>query len=118
MAARATSTSQDLVPKGLPYGSRQDTVSRMQAAEVPLTSESGGGGLPLASSPAAPPAAVAPAAPISRAELQNFDVFQNRQPTPGFRATSQRQVLLERIRQSGNQVMQSIASRMAGYKEG
>jgi len=76
-------TSQDLVPTNQPYGSRQQTVAAMEAADVPLSSEVGGGES-LSGSVAASPAAVAPANPVSRQDLANFDVFQNREPTEGF----------------------------------
>ncbi len=115
--ARATTTSEDLVPKGLPQGSRQQIRQQMQEANVPLSSE-GGGGTTLPPGAAAAPSAVAPAAPVSRAGLEGFDVFSNREPTPGFQATPQREVLFEKVRQSDNLVMQSIFQRMAGYKEG
>ncbi len=115
--ARATTTSEDLVPKGLPQGSRQQIRKQMQEADVPLSSE-GGGGAALSPGAAVSPAAVAPAAPVSRADLAGFDVFSNREPTPGFQGTPQREVMFEKVRQSDNLVMQSIFQRMAGYKEG
>ena len=110
-------SSQDLVPTNLPYGSRQQTVSQMQAADIPVSSESGGGTTPLVPT-GAPPGPVAPAAPVSRANLQNFDALSNRQPTPNFQAVPQRQVMFEQVRQSDNRVMQAIAERMVGYREG
>ena len=118
MTARATTTSEDLVPKGLPQGSRQQIRQQMQEANVPLSSEGGGGAGLSPSSAAVTPTAVAPAAPVSRGDLANFDVFANREPTAGFQATPQRQVMFEKVRQSDNLVMQSIFQRMAGYKEG
>lgn len=110
-------SSEDLVPTGLPYGSREDTVAQMKAANVPLGSASGGGAPPA---PVAAPlaAAPAPAAPVSRADLAQYDVFANREPTPQFQATPPRQVMFERVRQSENAVLKSIFERMAGYKEG
>lgn len=112
-------SSEDLVPTGLPYGSRGDTVAQMKAAGVPLGSASGGAAA-LPGPPAAvpPTAAPGPAAPVSRAELAGFDALANREPTPQFQATPPRQVMFERVRQSQNAVMQSIFERMAGYKEG
>ena len=112
-------SSEDLVPTGLPYGSRGDTVAQMKAADVPLSSESGGV-TPAGPTPTAIPPAVAPgpAAPVSRAGLAGYDVLANREPTPQFQATPPRQVMYERVRQSQNAVMQSIFERMAGYKEG
>ena len=111
-------SSEDLVPKGLPYGSRGDTVAQMKAADVPLSSASGGGALP-GPTPAVPPAAApTPAAPVSRAGLAGYDVLANREPTPQFQATPPRQVMFEKVRQSQNAVMQEIFARMPGYKEG
>ena len=111
---------EDLVPTGLPYGSRGDTVAQMKTAGVPLSSASGGGVLPGPTTAASPAAVSAPAAPVpvSRAGLESFDALANREPTPGFSATPPRQVMFEQVRQSGNAVMQSIFERMAGYKEG
>ncbi len=83
--ARATTTSEDLVPKGLPQGSRQQIRKQMQEADVPLSSE-GGGGAALSPGAAAAPAAAAPAAPVSRTDLAGFDVFANREPNPDFQA--------------------------------
>ena len=111
-------TSQDLVPTGLPYGSRQRTVAAMDAADIPLSSSEGGGGTTPLVPTGAPPGPVAPAAPVSRANLQNFDALSNRQPTPNFQAVPQRQVMFEQVRQSDNRVMQAIAERMVGYREG
>ena len=111
-------SSEDLVPKGLPYGSRQDTVAQMKAANVPLSSASGGGAPPGPASAVSPAAAPAPAAPVSRAGLAGFDVLANREPTPQFQATPPRQVMYEQVRQSANPVLQSIFERMDGYKEG
>jgi hypothetical protein len=109
---------EDLVPTGLPYGSRKDTVAQMKAADVPLGS-AGSGAVPSGSTAAVSPAAApAPAAPVSRAGLAGYDVLANREPTPQFQATPPRQVMFEQVRQSQNAVMQSIYSRMAGYKEG
>ena len=90
----------------------------MKAANVPLSSEGGGGTVSPPVTAAASPTATLPAAPVSREGLANFDVFANREPNPAFQGVPQRQVLFERIRQSDNAVMQAIAERMAGYKEG
>jgi len=116
--ARATTTSEDLVPKGLPQGGRQQIVQQMQEADVPLSSEGGGSNALAPSSNAASPGPLAPAPPVSRQDLSSFDALANRQPTEGFQATPQRQVMFEKVRQSDNLVMQSIFQRMAGYKEG
>ena len=110
-------TSQDLVPTGLPYGSRASTVARMQQAGVPLSSEGGGQPPPVAAGGAAP-TPVAPAAPVSRAGLESFDALATRAPTPGFAATPPKELLFEQVRQSGNQVMRAIFERIPGYKEG
>lgn len=80
--ARAQSTSQDLVPTGLPYGSRQNTVAQMQAAGVPLSSVTGGQGA-TQPGPTRDPAS-GPPGPINRGQLSQFDVFANREPTDGF----------------------------------
>lgn len=109
-------TSQDLVPTDQPYGSRQQTVSAMQAADVPLSSEGGGGG-PVPPGPELR-RAIPPSAPPATSDLQQFDVLAGREPTPDFQATSPRQVAFEQVRQSPNRVMQAIAERMQGYKEG
>ena len=112
-------SSQDLVPVDLPYGSRQQTVAQMQAADIPVSSEGGGGiPAPLGTPGVASPSPVAPAAPVSRAGLNDFDALSNRQPTPNFQAVPQRQVMFEQVRQSDNRVMQAIAERMVGYREG
>ncbi len=112
-------SSEDLVPKGLPQGSRQEIEAAMSAA-----------GLPLGSAGAAPPpvpAAPPPAGPVgappvgatvqARQQMQNFDVFSDRGPSP-VAAPSGRDVIFEQVRQSGNAVLQDIFSRMSGYKEG
>jgi hypothetical protein len=111
-------SSEDLVPKGLPYGSRGDTVAQMKAADVPLNSASGGGAPPGPTATVPPAVAPAPAAPVSRAGLAGYDVLANREPTPQFQATPPRQVMFEKVRQSNNAVMQEIFARMPGYKEG
>ncbi len=79
-------SSQDLVPTDLPYGSRQETVARMQAANVPLASEGGGGTVAPVGSAAASPPAVSPATPVSRETLSSFDALPNREPTEGFQS--------------------------------
>jgi len=108
-------SSQDLVPTGQPYGSRKDTVAAMQAANVPTSSEGAGG-------PVAAPATASTPAPSTFSmpppSLDNFDVLAARQPTPDFTPPAARQVLKERVRQSDNQVLQSIFQRMTGYKDG
>ena len=110
-------TSQDLVPTGQPQGARQDTVAAMQAADIPLSSE-GGPPAPVVPGSPAGPSPVAQAGPVPRGGLQGFDALANREPTAGFVATPQKEVLFERVRNSPNQVMQSIFSRIPGYKEG
>ncbi len=107
-------SSQDLVPTNQPYGERQRTVAGMQAANVPLSSEGGGSDVLAPSATPSPRGVAAPAT----AELQSFDVLAGREPTPDFQPIAPRQVAFERIRQSPNRVMQAIAERMDGYKEG
>jgi len=115
---------EDMVPTGLPYGARKETAAAMRVAGVPLTTASGGSGpppTPTAGAPSpvsAPPAAPVPPPPVSRAELANFDVFQNRSPAENYQPVSPRQVMMEKVRQSPNAVMRGIYERMAGYKEG
>ncbi len=115
--ARAATTSEDLVPTGLPYGSRGQTVAKMQAANIPLSSVTAGGSEAqpgTATGPQTPP----PAGPVNRQGLQQFDVFANRQPTDGFAPTPRKEVLFEMVRQSPNRVMQAIFERIPGYKDG
>ncbi len=81
--ARAATTSEDLVPTGLPYGSRQQTVANMQAANIPLSSVTAGGSEALPG-PATGPPTPPPAGPVNRQGLEQFDVFANREPTDGF----------------------------------
>jgi len=107
-------SSQDLVPTDQPYGERQRTVAGMQAANVPLSSEGGGGNVLAPSAPATP----TPTRATAPAELQSFDVLAGREPTPDFQPIQPRQVAFAQIRQSPNRVMQAIAERMDGYKEG
>lgn len=110
-------SSQDLVPTGLPYGERQKVVAQMQAADVPTSSEGGGGPVPALAS--APPPSAAPA-PIPRRgpDLSGYDALANATPTPNYQPVPRRQVMYEQVRQSNNQVMQQIFERMDGYKEG
>ena len=115
-------SNEDMVPTGLPYGARKETAAAMKVAGVPLSSASGGSapGPPTTAQAASPPAASAPAAPapVSRQGLAEYDVFANREPTPQYQAAPQRQVMMEKVRQSPNAVMRGIYERMAGYKEG
>ncbi len=110
-------SSQDLVPKGQPYGERQQNVAQMRAAGVPTSSEgaapSPAGGGRVSPGPAAvpPPATAAP-------DLSSFDVFTNRQPSENYTQPAPREVSYAQVRNSHNQIMQSIASRMSGYLEG
>ena len=117
-------TTQDLVPQGLPQGSRQDVVARMRQAGLPTDSETGGGAAPTPGPTAGLPSAVpsSPAAgPDTRpppVDTSNFDVLAGREPDPNFVSAPPKQVMFEQVRQSPNRVMQSIFSRMSGYKEG
>ena len=109
-------SSEDLIPKGLPQGSRQENVAAFKAA-----------GLPVGSQQAAPDSAVAPlpspadAPPVgpttpARQQLQGFDVFADREPTTPP-APSRRDILFEQVRRSDNVVLQDIYSRVPGFKE-
>ncbi len=113
-------TSQDLVPTDLPYGSRQQSVAAMKAADVPLSSEVGGGSTALVGSAAASPAVVAPASPVSRPDLANFDVFQNREPTEGFQdnpASDPTAVFRARLAESPNTALQYYFGRYQDFLE-
>ena len=111
-------SNEDLVPKGLPQGSRQETEAAMQAAGLPLGSQ-GAAPEPI---PAPPPAGPAGAPPVgatvpARQQMQGFDVFADRAPNP-VAPPSSRDVIFEQVRQSGNAVLQDIFARMPGFKEG
>ncbi len=110
-------SSEDLVPKELPQGSRQEIEAAMTAA-----------GLPLGSAGAAPPpvpAAPPPAGPVgappvgatvpARQQMQNFDVLADRAPNP-VAPPPPRDVIFEQVRRSDNAMLQDIFSRMQGYK--
>lgn len=109
-------SSEDLVPKGLPQGSRQENVAAMQAAGVPLGSEAAGNELALA--PPAPPAAPPIGGSVpARQQMQGFDVFSDREPSTLPPVDSQ-QVVFSQVRNSSNAVLQDIFGRVEGYKEG
>ena len=105
--------TEDLVPTGLPQGGRQQVKAGLQAADLPLDSETApvAGLGPPTGAPAAPTAA-----PPARQQLQNFDVFADRIPNPQ-QAPPSRDVIFEQVRNSGNAVLQDIFSRMSGYLE-
>ena len=112
-------TSEDLVPKGLPYGERQKTVAAMRAADAPLASEASGGSI-APSSVAASPAAAAPTGPVSRQDLSNFDVFQNREPTEGFQANPNLDpvaLFQARVAESPNTALQYYFGRYQDFLE-
>lgn len=115
-------SNEDMVPTGLPYGAREKTTAAMKAAGVPLSSASGGSapGPATTAQTGAPTPAPAPAAPAptSREALAQYDVFANREPTTNYQPAPERQVMMEKVRQSPNAVMQAIYQRMEGYKEG
>ncbi len=106
--------TEDLVPVGLPQGGRQQVKAGLQAADLPLDSETA----PVAGlgPPTSAPAGVPNAAPPARQQLQNFDVFADRTPNPQA-APPRRDVIFEQGRQSGNAVLQDIYSRVPGFKD-
>lgn len=77
-------SSEDLVPTGLPHGSRQQVEGQMQAAGLPLGSSSVGGAAPTPppEGAVARPAGGSPSPPQG-SPLTGFDVFANRQPMSG-----------------------------------
>ena len=109
-------SSEDLVPKGLPQGSRQENVAAFKAAGLPVGSQQAAPE-PIAGPPPAPAGAppIGPTVP-ARQQLQGFDVFSDREPNPTA-APPSRDVIFEQVRQSGNAVLQDIFSRMSGYLE-
>ena len=102
--------TEDLVPRGLPQGGRQQVEAGLRAAELPTDSETAG----VAPAPVAPPAVGQVPA---RQQLQSFDVFADRTPNP-VAAPPAREVIFEQVRRSDNAVLQDIFGRMSGYKEG
>ena len=111
-------SSEDLVPKGLPQGSRQETEAAMTAAGLPLGSE---GAAPPPVPAAPPPAGPVGAPPVgatvpARQQMANFDVFGDRSPSAAP-APDQREVVDAQVRLSANAVMQEVFSRMSGYRE-
>ena len=109
-------SSEDLIPKGLPQGSRQENVAAFKAAGLPVGSQQAAPD--LADAPLPPPADAPPVGPTTpaRQQLQGFDVFADREPNP-TPAPPGRDVIFEQVRQSGNLVLQDIFSRMSGYLE-
>ena len=110
-------SSEDLIPKGLPQGSRQENVAAFRAAGLPVGSEQAapvqGLGPPTGAPSAAPP--IGPTAPARQA-MQSFDVFAGREPNP-IAAPAGRDVIFEQVRNSGNAVLKDIFSRMSGFVE-
>ena len=110
-------SSEDLIPKGLPQGSRQENVAAFRAAGLPVGSEQ------AASEPVAgPPGTPAGAPPIgptvpARQAMQSFDVFAGREPN-SIAAPAGREVIFQQVRDSDNAVLKDIFTRMSGYKEG
>ena len=107
--------TEDLVPRGLPQGGRQQVQAAMAAADLPTDSEQAvTGPAPVAAPAAAPPATgTIPA----QQQMQGFDVFNDRAPSP-VPAPDQRDVIDAQVRASANAVMQEVFSRMSGYREG
>lgn len=109
-------SSEDLIPKGLPQGSRQENVAAFRAAGLPVGSQQATPE-PVAAVPPAPGAPpVGPTIP-ARQQMQAFDVFADREPNP-TPAPQGRDIIFEQVRQSGNLILQDIFSRMSGYKDG
>ena len=103
--------TEDLVPRGLPQGGRQQVEAGLAAADLPTDSETLGQGPGPA--PGVPPVGQVPA----RTQLNSFDVFNNRAPNPVAPPPS-RDVIFEQVRNSPNVVLQDIFSRMKGFKDG
>ena len=111
-------SSEDLIPKGLPQGSRQENVAAFRAAGLPVGSSQAAPDPALADAPLPPPADAPPVGPTTpaRQQLQGFDVFAGREPNP-TPAPPGRDVIFEQVRQSGNAVLQDIYSRVPGFKD-
>ena len=109
-------SSEDLIPKGLPKGSRQENVAAFKAAGLPVGSQQAAP--ESAAAPLPPPADAPPVGPTTpaRQQLQGFDVFADREPNP-TPAPPGRDVIFEQVRQSGNAVLQDIYSRVPGFKD-
>ena len=111
-------SSEDLIPKGLPQGSRQENVAAFRAADLPVGSEQAvpepGLGPPTGAPSAAPP--IGPTTP-ARQSMAGFDVFAGREPNP-VQAPLGRDIIFQQVRDSGNAVLQDVFTRMSGYKEG
>lgn len=110
-------SKEDLIPKGLPQGSRQENVAAFRAAGLPVGSEQAAPDEPVVGPPGAPAGAppIGPTVPARQA-MQNFDVFAGREPNP-IAAPAGRDVIFEQVRNSGNAVLQDIFSRMSGFVE-
>ena len=112
-------SSEDLIPKGLSQGSRQENVAAFRAAGLPVGSSQAAPDPALADASLPSPADAPPVGPTTpaRQQLQGFDVFSDRTPNP-IQAPQGRDIIFEQVRQSGNLILQDIFSRMSGYKEG
>ena len=110
-------STEDLIPRGLPQGSRQENVAAFRAAGLPVGSEQAAPGEPAVGPPPAPAGAppIGPTAPARQA-MQCFDVFAGREPNP-VAAPTRRDVIFEQVRQSDNVVLQDIYSRVPGFKD-
>ena len=109
-------STEDLIPKGLPQGSRQENVAAFRAAGLPVGSEQAATE-PVAGPPP-PPAGAPPIGPTApaRQAMQGFDVFADREPNP-VAAPARRDVIFEQVRRSDNVVLQDIYSRVPGFKD-
>ena len=104
------STSEPLVPTGLPYGERETTRDAMVAADIPLAPPPLGAVSPSPKVPGTAPAAGVP---------PNFDVFANRDPlgAPQAAAVDPAVSVQQAASASPNAVMQEIAALLPGYLE-
>ncbi len=109
-------SSEDLIPRGLPQGSRQENVAAFRAADLPVGSEQAAPE-PVVGPPGVPAGAppIGPTVP-ARQSMQGFDVFAGREPNP-VAAPARRDVIFEQVRRSDNVVLQDIYSRVPGFKD-
>ncbi len=109
-------STEDLIPKGLPQGSRQENVAAFKAAGLPVGSQQAAPE-PVAGPPGTPAGAppIGPTVP-ARQSMQGFDVFNDRTPNP-IAAPARRDVIFEQVRRSDNVVLQDIYSRVPGFKD-
>ena len=113
--ARATTTD-DLVPTGLPHGERQNAEEGMRAAGLPKASDRG-----PEPSPGAPIAAPPQAQPQTAAQTQAFDALTGTapprtvgQPAPP-NAPSFRDRLAQRAVEMNNQILAEVAALLPKY---